>query len=450
MVLNKFLINVLSRVTLIVGTCMALGIVLQHIDRGYYYTLTGLLFLIALQTWLLVIQVNKTNTDFEKFLSAVQDHDSSIIFPSAPGESFRNLYNRMNEVNTILQQAKIENERTSQYLQTIVDHVDTGLLSFDANGRIEICNRMAKKYLANRQIRNLSSLKTEDEELVAIIHAIKPGQEVLHKLKSDPLLPQILIKAVELRFENRQVKLVSFQDITLELDKKELDSWQRLIRVLTHEMMNSISPITSLASVISGYFKEKDLPVPPDKINHKTIAKTLSGLNTIEETGKGLLHFVEKYRSLTSLPKPNVCQFNLDGLFLRCKLLMESGVSPNIKIFASLEPEDLALIADYAQVEQVLINLIKNAAEALSDKKNGTIQLRAFHEDGAVMISVEDNGPGIPADMVEDIFVPFFTTKENGSGIGLSLSKQIMQNHGGTISVNLNQGNGAKITLRFS
>jgi len=450
MVLQKFLINLLLRVTMLVVTCVALGILLQQLDKGYYYTLAGMIFLIALQTWLLLLQVNKTNMDLEKFLSSVQDHDSSIRFSHAQNESFRKLYNRMNQVNSIIQHAKIENERTSHYLQSLVDHVDIGLLSFDTEGNIDICNRAAKKYLNLQQIRQLSSLKTVNEEIYTLINAIKPGQEILYKLKTDDLIPHILVKATVLKFENRQIKLVSFQDITLELDKKELDSWQRLIRVLTHEMMNSISPITSLASVISGYFKGNGTVVTPEKINHHIIEKTLSGLNTIEETGKGLLDFVDKYRSLTSLPKPNVCQFNLDSLFLRCKLLMESSISPNIKISARIDPEDLALVADYSQVEQVLINLIKNAAEALSGKKNGTIHLKAFREDSAVMICVEDNGPGIPPEMVEDIFVPFYTTKENGSGIGLSLSKQIMQNHGGTISVNATPGKGARFTLRFT
>jgi signal transduction histidine kinase len=255
-----------------------------------------------------------------------------------------------------------------------------------------------------------------------------------------------------LKFENDVIKLVSFQDITNELDKKELDSWQRLIRVLTHEIMNSISPITSLATVISGYFKNKDNenPVLPENINHQIISKTLSGLNTIEETGKGLLDFVEKYRSLTSLPKPNLSKFTIDSLFRKCKLLMESNISSDIEIIASAYPEDISIVADDSQVEQILINLIKNAFEALYNKENGIIHLKAFYGDGGIVIQVEDNGIGISNDIIEDIFMPFYTTKENGSGIGLSLSKIIMQNHNGTISVNSAPDMGTKFTLKFN
>jgi two-component system, NtrC family, nitrogen regulation sensor histidine kinase NtrY len=452
MALNKFFINVFIRVTFIVLSCVVLGIILQHLDRGYYYTLAGIIFLIVLQAWFLVNEVNKTNADLEKFFSSVQDHDSSVRFQGeTENSSFRKLHDSMNHLNTIIQNVKIEKERTSQFVQSLVDHVDIGLLSFDNDGKIEIYNRAAKRYLNVQQPRQLSSIKTQNDELFKIINTIRPGHDILHKTLIDNFLQSILIKATEFRFDNKVIKLVSFQDITNELEKKELDSWQKLIRVLTHEIMNSISPITSLTSVISGYFKKKDdgNPVSPEKINHQVISKTLSGLNTIEETGNGLLDFVDKYRSLTSLPKPNFCIFTIESLFLKCKMLMESNISDNIKITASVYPEDITLSADYAQVEQVLINLIKNAGEALSNKKSGTIHLKAFKADDGTIIQVEDNGIGISDDIMEDIFVPFYTTKENGSGIGLSLSRQIMQNHKGTISVNSSPNRGAIFTLKF-
>jgi len=452
MVLNKFFINVLIRVTFILISCVALGIILQNVDRGYYYTLTGIIFLIVVQTWSLVNQVNKTNSDLEKFFSSVEDHDSSVRFSeNTMNSSFRKLHDRMNNLNTIIQTVKIENERTSHFLQSVVDHVDVGLLSFDMNGTIGIYNRAAKRYLNIQQLWQLSSLKTINYELFEVINTIKPGQEILHKMKIDNLLQCILIKATELKFESNTIKLVSFQDITNELDKKELDSWKRLIRVLTHEIMNSISPITSLTSVISGYFKKKEdeTMVPLDKIDHQIVTKTLSGLNTIEETGKGLLGFVDKYRSLTSLPKPNLSKFTIDSLFRKCRILMESNLSNNIKITSSIYPEDISIEADYGQVEQILINLIKNSVEAISERKNGTIHLKALYAQDGILIQVEDNGTGISGDIIEDIFVPFYTTKENGSGIGLSLSKQIMQNHGGIISVNSVPDKGSRFTLKF-
>ncbi len=452
MVLNKFFIHILIRVTFIVLSAVLLGILVPHLVRGYYYTLGGIIILILVQTWFLVNHVNKINTDLDKFLSSVQDNDSSVLFSEeAMNSSFSKLNDKMNQLIKSIQNAKVENERTSQFMQCLVDHVEIGLLSFDDEGKIEIYNRSARRYLSIQHNRQLSSIENKDDELFKIMNTIKPGQEILHKTIIENLLRNILIKATWFRFDNREIRLISFQDITNELEKKELDSWQKLIRILTHEIMNSISPITSLTGVISGYFKgkEDESPIDPGKIDEQIIARTLLGLNTIEETGKGLLDFVEKYRSLTSLPKPVFCKFTVYDLFRKCKLLMESDISNNIEITTNVYPEYLALIADYSQVEQVLINLIKNAFEAVSINKNGIIQLIAFQKEAEIIIQVEDNGIGISSDIIEDIFVPFYTTKENGSGIGLSLARQIMQNHNGTISVISALNKGTTFTLKF-
>ena len=452
MLLNNFFVNVIIRITFIVLSAVIFGIVLQHLNHGFYYTLTGIVILILLQALMLINQVNKINSDLEKFFSSVQDHERSVRFIENPySKSFRKLHARMNYVNKVIQDAKTENERTRLFLQSVVDHVDIGLLSFDKNGEIEICNRAAKRYLNVQQIIQLSSLKNRNDELSKTLFELNPGQESLVKMKKDNLFHSVLLKASELKFEEHPMKLISFEDITSELDKKELDSWQRLIRVLTHEIMNSISPITSLSSVISGYFKKKDSddPVQPEGINNQIILKTLSGLNTIEETGRGLLDFVDKYRSLTLLPKPKLTIIPVDNLIRKCMQLMESDIPERIKITSDVNPADISIMADFSQVEQIIINLIKNSVEALENNENGVIHLKAYKGDGGILIQVEDNGAGISNDIIEDIFVPFYTTKKNGSGIGLSLSKQIMQNHNGTISVISVPERGTKFTLRF-
>ncbi len=452
MVLNRFFINILIRVIFIAVSSVVVGVVLQHLDHGYYYTLSGMIFLIVLQTWMLVNQVNKTNTDLERFFSSVGNHDSSIRFSDkAKNSSFRKLHDKMNSVNAIIHNGNIEIERKGHFLQSIVDHVDVGLLAFDMNGRVEIYNRAAKKYLAAQELRQISALKIRNEEIHDIINRIKPGEEILHKIIINNLLQSILIRATELKFENNGIKLVSFQDITNELDKKEIDSWQKLIRVLTHEIMNSISPITSLTKVISGYFLNPGNKkiIPSEKIDDLIVSKTLSGLNIIEETGSGLLDFVDKYRSLTSLPKPNLTRFTIDSLFRNCKLLMESNIPDGIVIITSVSPVDIEIPADYSQIEQVLINLIKNSTEALTGRNNGKIVLNACHENEDVIIQVEDNGIGIPGDIIEDIFVPFYTTKKNGSGIGLSISKQIMRAHGGNLEVKSAPGKNTAFNMRF-
>ena len=452
MLLDRFFYNVFIRVMLIVLTGIALGLVLQHLDKGYYFTLAGIVSLIILQFIMLVNQVNRTNSDLEKFFSSVQDHNTSFRFTEDAGsKSFRKLYVRMNRVNSIIQDARIESERAGHFLQSVIDHIDTGLLSVDETGRTGICNRAARKYVNIQKSSLVSSPVNDNDEISGILGAIRPGQEILYRKLTDDLRQSILVKASGLKYETNDIMLVSFQDITNELNKKELDSWQKLVRVLTHEIMNSISPITSLASVISGYYRSRDggKVISPEAVDHQIISRTLSGLDTIEETGKGLLDFVDKFRSLTSLPLPRLATFSIYSLFSKCKLLLESNIPRDIKIHTSVMPEDLSVTADFAQTELVLINLVKNAVEALSGREHGSIQLRAFREANAVLIRVEDNGSGIPDDMLEDIFVPFYTTKANGTGIGLSLSKQIMQNHGGSISVGSVPGKGSKFTLKF-
>jgi len=452
MLLDRFFYNVFIRVMLIVLTGIALGLVLQHLDKGYYFTLAGIVSLIILQFIMLVNQVNRTNSDLEKFFSSVQDHNTSFRFTEDAGsKSFRKLYVRMNRVNSIIQDARIESERAGHFLQSVIDHIDTGLLSVDETGRTGICNRAARKYVNIQKSSLVSSPVNDNDEISGILGAIRPGQEILYRKLTDDLRQSILVKASGLKYETNDIMLVSFQDITNELNKKELDSWQKLVRVLTHEIMNSISPITSLASVISGYYRSRDggKVISPEAVDHQIISRTLSGLDTIEETGKGLLDFVDKFRSLTSLPLPRLATFSIYSLFSKCKLLLESNIPRDIKIHSSVMPEDLSVTADFAQTELVLINLVKNAVEALSGREHGSIQLRAFREANAVLIRVEDNGSGIPDDMLEDIFVPFYTTKANGTGIGLSLSKQIMQNHGGSISVGSVPGKGSKFTLKF-
>ncbi len=452
MLLDRFFYNILTRVLLIVLTSLALGLVLQHLDRGYYFTLAGIISLILLQVFMLVNKVNLTNSDLEKFFSSVQDHDTSFSFTENSGNnSFRKLHARMNQVNRIIQDARMESERAGHFLQSVIDHIDTGLLSVDKTGRTGIYNRAAGKYVNIQKSGLVSSPGNGDDEISGILGTIRPGQEILYRKKSDDLRQSILVKASGLKYETSEIMLVSLQDITNELNRKELDTWQKLVRVLTHEIMNSISPITSLASVISGYYRSRDglKVISPDAVDHQIVSKTLSGLDTIEETGKGLLDFVDKFRSLTSLPLPRLSRFPIVNLFGKCKLLLESCIPDNIQIHANVFPEDLSITADYAQTELILINLIKNAVEALTDREDGSIRLSAMREADAVLIRVEDNGSGMKDDMLEDIFVPFFTTKSYGTGIGLSISKQIMQNHSGSISVSSVVGKGSKFTLKF-
>jgi signal transduction histidine kinase len=253
--------------------------------------------------------------------------------------------------------------------------------------------------------------------------------------------------------EKETLNLLSIQNIRVELEQNELDSWQKIIRVLTHEISNSISPITSLANTTKKYFIRKDTEsiVSIDELDDALLHKTVDSLDTIETTGRGLIDFVGKYRSLTALPQPKFEIFQIRTLFDKLQtLLIDEADSNAIVLEFKSSPNTLELTADISLLEKVLINLIKNAFQALGKSKNAKVYVNAFKNiENRVVIVVKDNGAGIPSDIMEDIFIPFYTTKNSGSGIGLSLSRQIMRLHSGTISVSSDPDKVTVFSLAF-
>ncbi len=239
--------------------------------------------------------------------------------------------------------------------------------------------------------------------------------------------------------EKETLSLLSIQNIRVELEQNELDSWQKLIRVLTHEISNSISPITSLANTTKKYFVRKDTGsiMKIDELDDALLHKTVDSLDTIETTGRGLIDFVGKYRSLTALPQPKYEEFQIRALFDKLQtLLIEEADSNAIVLEFKSSPNTLELTADFSLLEMVLINLVKNAFQAFGISKESKVQVSAYKNiENRVVITVKDNGAGIPSDIIDDIFIPFYTTKNSGSGIGLSLSRQIMRLHSGNITV---------------
>ncbi|MGD9556814.1 MAG: PAS domain-containing sensor histidine kinase, partial [Mangrovibacterium sp.] len=234
-----------------------------------------------------------------------------------------------------------------------------------------------------------------------------------------------------------QLTLLSVQDINQELDEKELDSWLRLIRVLTHEIMNSIAPVTSLSESLSSYYMKDGKMISKEDINEKIIQNTIRGLDIIKEQGKGLIHFVELYRRFTRLPKPDKKPVGVAAMLERTVMLNQNTFGEKqIDYIISVKDPALTITADENLISQVLNNLVKNAAEALGEGEGGKIELAAgMNLKNQVEILVKDNGPGIQPEIINEIFVPFFTTRTNGNGIGLSLSRQIMRLHGGSLKV---------------
>jgi signal transduction histidine kinase len=290
-------------------------------------------------------------------------------------------------------------------------------------------------------------LSFKNQRLLKALKEVEPGKGTLYKA-SDFLLT---IQATELRVRGSTVKLVTLQNIQTELQRQELEAWQNLTRVLRHEIMNSITPISSLTSTLREIL-DHDLIKKEEnyELKNEGAEDLREGLNTIESRSKGLIKFIDAYREYTSLPHPKIKTVRLKDLIEKVAQLMRTELKKTtIQFTYSYESEYLTIQADEEMIEQVLINLVKNAVEALAGLENGKIELNGKYSESAVVIEVKDNGPGIIKEAMDRIFVPFFTTKKTGSGIGLSLSRQIMQMHNGSLSVESEQDSKTVFTIRF-
>ncbi|MFA5820108.1 MAG: ATP-binding protein, partial [Bacteroidales bacterium] len=400
----------------------------------------------------LISYLNSTNKKIRFFFDSVRNDDSNLSFPvNAKERSFRELYQSMNRVNQQIQKLKIENRNQEQYFQILLEHLATGIITYNEKGFILHANSSAKRLLSADVLTHLQQIERIDQKLFQTINSIKPFERRLVAINNEQGEIQLSLKATSFRTNNNELIILSIQDIKNELDEKELESWMKLIRVLMHEIMNSITPITSLSESLSHIYSTEGIPVLPEEVTAKTIVTTLQGLNVIKEQGKGLMSFVESYRKLTRVPEPVKKLFRVADLLSRVQILYSSlERSDRIDLSFSLKDPDLEIFADQNLISLVLINLVKNALEANENNPEGKIIIVAGNDSNHhPEICVIDNGPGITEENLDEIFVPFFTTRQNGSGIGLSISKQIMRVHGGYLKVRSVPGKETVFCLSF-
>jgi PAS domain S-box-containing protein len=428
--------QIVFRVVLLVLPSLAAGYL---IASNQSVALILLCFLVAaIMIINLVSYLNSTNRKIGYFLESVQNEDSMLSFPTnLKDKPIREIYQGLNKVNKQIQQLKIEGRQQEQYFQTLLEHAATGIVTFNSNGFVLHANSAAKKMLGVDVLTHINQLERVNRNLFQSIKNIQPFEQKLVSVTTERGIIQLSLKSTSFKAKDNELILLSVQDIRNELDEKELDSWMKLIRVLMHEIMNSIAPITSLSESLGQFFTIDGRPALPEEVTEATIQSTLRGLNVIKEQGNGLMLFVESYRKLTRLPKPDRKPFRVEELVTRIKVLYSSlENSEKVKLAVTISPPDMELFADENLISQVLINLTKNALQANEKNPEGRIQIYAgFNSERRPEIWVIDNGPGIPEEILEQIFVPFFTTRENGSGIGLSLSRQIMRLHGGSLQV---------------
>ena len=453
MVYKNFRINFIVRTVLLTVNIFLFAFLLITTSFTLSIILTGLM--VMFQVVALIHYIDKTNRMLNNFLESIRYSDFTRTFEmEGLGSSFDKLKNSFNEVIKDFQNVRAEKEENFFYLQSVIQHIGISLIAYDKTGRVELVNNATKKLFQLRNINHIEALNSFSAELVQKLVTIKHNENTLVKVVDKDEILQLAIYATEFKISNKSIMLVSIKNIQNELEEKEMESWQKLISVLTHEIMNSIAPISSLSNTISTILsdlKNSTLANQENTDEQEAFEDIDMALSTISKRTEGLMHFVNTYRNLTKIPQPNFSIFSVAQLFREIKLLMsEEAVAKNIACQISIEPDTLELSADERLIQQVLINLLKNAIYANEGRPSAKIMLKAYiNKRGRVVIEVTDNGPGILPDVLDKIFIPFFTTKTTGSGIGLSLSKQIMRMHGGNISVTSIPEEETKFTLTF-
>ena len=406
--------------------------------KGHYIISGLLLSTLILQTYSLINYVNHTNRKIAYFFEAIKNEDFTLRFPEKLSvKSLKELNHSLNMLNVMIQDIHIRKLAQEQYYQEIIKQADIGIMTFNKKGHILFANPKIEELLNYTPLNHIKQLAQVDTKLYELFSDLKPFERKLVQLTNEREKKQIALKSTATTLNKEELLLVVAQDIHQELDEKETDSWVRLIRVLTHEIMNTITPITSISESILKYYKTEDTILPLKEINDEHIQNTIKGLEVIKDQGGDLMKFVQSYRSFLSLPKPDKTLVSAQKLLDRIKILMtQENKNSDITFEVTTNPIDLELFVDEKQISQILINLSKNAFQSLGEQKNGSIKIMAgTNQQSKKFICVWDNGPGIPPELIDEIFVPFFTTKNTGSGIGLSLSKQIMHLHGGNMSV---------------
>ena len=450
MVFKQFRFNIILRVLLLTATCLALFITLSST-----YTFTPILVvgLVIYQAWSMIKYVDRTNRELASFLESIRYSEFTRSFQiTDSGTSFDELNKAFNDVIKDFQQVRSEREEHFQYLQSIVQNVDVSILAYQRDGTVEMINPAAKKLFQVNTLRDINKLRSLSEKLANTLLAMNPGENKLVKVQDEEDILQLAIYATEFKVKEKVIMLTTIKNIQSVLEEQETAVWQKLIRVLTHEIMNSIAPISSLSSTIENMVKpyttgEKSAP----EIEVETLNEIKGALQTINKRSTGLMNFVETYRSLTKIPTPNFEIVAMKEVIQNVHTLMKKEVEEkNILISSTMEPDVIELHIDEKLIEQVLINLVKNSVQALDGSIEGNILIRGYYNKrGRPSIQVSDNGQGILKEVIDKIFIPFFTTKRSGSGIGLSLSRQILRLHGGSITAQSVPNKETTFTMTF-
>jgi two-component system nitrogen regulation sensor histidine kinase NtrY len=435
MVYKRFSIGISVRVILIT-LCLFTGLWLYF--RQNLLLAPAVITLIVLGLIVeLIHYVNSVNQKLARFLDSIRfgDFSSSFTSDSKMGNSFKEVNFAFNEVMEVFKQTRAEKEEQMLFLQVIIQHINTGIISFNTDGKIGVINNAAKQLLQIPQFRNISDLGRLSPTLLKEVLEMKPGQRTSYKVSPSLFL---IIQSTSLKMGGQSWTLLSLHNINAELQSNELEAWQNLTKVLRHEIMNSITPISSLVESLRTILDEDSFVQQEGMLIKKDGFQDIQeGLDTIANRSKGLVNFVNAYRDYTNIPEPKKEWIKAKTLIEDVLgLIKEELKSKEVFVKTEFRPEELEILCDPDQINMILINLIKNASESMLKQADRRVIIRAISQgDLGTIIQVEDNGPGIVPEALERIFVPFYTTKKTGSGIGLAISRQIMNLHRGSLTV---------------
>ena len=439
---KTFRAKIIIRILSLIGLVLLLDYCITHTE--YYITMFILAVVIVLVVMGIVRYVDQTNRDFASFLMGIKYEDFSATYSGHhKGKTFGEMYDAFNQINQKFLNIKAEKEANHQYMQTIVEHISVGLLVLDSEGNVFLMNKALQEMIKKPYLVGVKSLQQINEALYETVNRLKTGEKELLKISIDNDMLQMAIQAKEFKLRNQSLKLLSFQNIQSELEEQELQAWQKLIRILRHEIMNSITPIVSLTSTIESMIGDGT------SVDEETMQDIKDGLGAIQNRSEGLMHFTETYRNLTRLPPPSFETVDARHIIQRIYTLFKPLTDKNgINFQTQLPATPITFDADAELMEQVLINLLKNAIEAVKEEEKPVIVISANKDsEGRITIEVADNGIGISPKVMEQMFVPFYTTKNEGSGIGLNLSRQIVRKHKGRISARSEEGEGSVFTV---
>lgn len=445
---KRFGWNILIRVVLVFGTMFLASFA---VVKGWYLLEVLIIPVIIFQFFDYYRFNKKAQSEIEQFVESVHYRDFSRYFDvkRAPAElqPFRSGFNEINSTFKV-----ISKEKETQYLhlKTILEIVDTGILSYEIeSGEILWMNESLKSLLKIPYLKTIHSLEKRNKDLYEHVLALEAGNNRVCTIEREYNRYKVLLSATTFQNDKRKFKLIAFQNINEALDESESKAWQKLLSVMTHEIMNSVAPISSLAETLKTNIKES---MRQPESSRETLNDIETGITTIQKRSEGLLKFTETYRNLSRITKAQVSKIPVIELFEQVQQLMQPTVEKrNIELEVLLRDPFLEMEMDSNLIEQVLINLILNAVDAVKDRPDPKIVMSAEKDiSGKVTIKLSDNGAGIKSELLDKIFVPFFSTKKTGSGIGLSLCKQIMVLHKGNIQVQSEEGTGTVVSLHFN